>query len=277
MASEHWLACCAPLSSIWWPRKRLVYPLPRPLLCIQLTWKCLLQTHTEWQDVFILAGVIHICGVIFYGIFASGELEDWAEPPKDVQELQMEQTQLPPPGGDAGAYYGSTGGVTAVAQQQPGWNDGAQQYATWDDQGVAAQGATNPFSSATAYNGAGYTDPNAAWNNGSAGGAEYGAVDNKNSASFYETRAQYVQPSSQFQWTALQPFLIALHLLSLSSFHFFWFACANSFDHHHLLVRHQSGPIIFSVSLGALVSLTIPTLTFISCPRRLAHLAGCLC
>ena len=152
--------------------------------------------------MFILAGVIHICGVIFYGIFASGELEEWAEPPKDVQEMQMEQTQLPPPGGDATGYYGST----QVAQPASGWNDGAQQYPTWDDQQQQpATGANNPFASG-GYN---YADPNSAWNNGSAGGAgygdasnygsSYGAIDNNNSsASFYETRAQYVQPSSQY-------------------------------------------------------------------------------
>lgn len=171
------------------------------------------KTHTEWQDVFILAGVIHICGVIFYGIFASGELEEWGEPPKDIQEMQMEQTQLPPPGGESGGYYGSGANAPQISQPVNGWNDQQQQqqYPTWDDQSAAAgAGATNPFQSggAAAYN---YGD--AAWNNGAAGGAGYDAnygsygtgvpVDNNNggdgSASFYETRAQYVQPSTQYQ------------------------------------------------------------------------------
>ena len=110
--------------------------------------------------------------------------------------MQMEHTQLPPPGGDAGGYYGSAAGIaTQVAQPNSGWNDTANAYPTWDDQSAAAAGAaaTNPFATA------GYVDPNAAWNNGSAGGASYGAIDNNNSASFYETRAQYVQPSSQYQ------------------------------------------------------------------------------
>ena len=33
----------------------------------------------EWQTVFVIAGVIHFLGVIFYAIFASGELQPWAE------------------------------------------------------------------------------------------------------------------------------------------------------------------------------------------------------
>ncbi|CAG2184024.1 unnamed protein product, partial [Oppiella nova] len=45
------------------------------------------KTPAEWQDVFIIAGLIHICGVIFYAIFASGELQPWAEPPKDVEHM----------------------------------------------------------------------------------------------------------------------------------------------------------------------------------------------
>lgn len=38
------------------------------------------QTADEWQNVFIIASVVHFLGIIFYGIFASGELQHWAEP-----------------------------------------------------------------------------------------------------------------------------------------------------------------------------------------------------
>jgi hypothetical protein len=31
--------------------------------------------------VFLIASIIHFGGVIFYGIFASGEKQPWAEPP----------------------------------------------------------------------------------------------------------------------------------------------------------------------------------------------------
>lgn len=38
---------------------------------------------SEWSNVFELAGTIHFCGVIFYALFASGELQPWSEPPSD--------------------------------------------------------------------------------------------------------------------------------------------------------------------------------------------------
>jgi ACS family sodium-dependent inorganic phosphate cotransporter-like MFS transporter 6/7/8 len=36
----------------------------------------------EWSHVFLIASSIHFFGVIFYAIFASGELQPWAEEPK---------------------------------------------------------------------------------------------------------------------------------------------------------------------------------------------------
>lgn len=164
--------------------------------------------------MFILAGVIHVCGVIFYGIFASGELQDWAEPKEGTEQLQMETplalgalTGALPPGADGGAggYYGATG--AQMTQPTSAWNgEGAGQagYGTWDDQQTGAT-ATNPFAGGgggVAGAGAGYnnyTDPNTAWgSNGTAGGA-YAPDNNNTGASFYETRAQYVQPSTQYQ------------------------------------------------------------------------------
>ncbi|NWH69480.1 VGLU1 protein, partial [Piaya cayana] len=38
------------------------------------------KTREEWQWVFLIAALVHYAGVIFYGIFASGETQDWAEP-----------------------------------------------------------------------------------------------------------------------------------------------------------------------------------------------------
>lgn len=37
------------------------------------------KSSEEWSNVFELAGTIHLCGVIFYAIFASGELQAWYE------------------------------------------------------------------------------------------------------------------------------------------------------------------------------------------------------
>lgn len=39
-----------------------------------------LQTREEWQNVFLIAALVHYSGVIFYAIFASGEKQEWADP-----------------------------------------------------------------------------------------------------------------------------------------------------------------------------------------------------
>uniref|UniRef100_A0A8C7LRG5 Solute carrier family 17 member 6 n=1 Tax=Oncorhynchus mykiss TaxID=8022 RepID=A0A8C7LRG5_ONCMY len=38
------------------------------------------KTREEWQWVFLIAALVHYGGVIFYGIFASGEKQPWADP-----------------------------------------------------------------------------------------------------------------------------------------------------------------------------------------------------
>ncbi|XP_058231855.1 vesicular glutamate transporter 1 [Hemibagrus wyckioides] len=44
------------------------------------------KTREEWQYVFLIASLVHYGGVIFYGIFASGEKQDWAEPERTSEE-----------------------------------------------------------------------------------------------------------------------------------------------------------------------------------------------
>ncbi|XP_047677995.1 vesicular glutamate transporter 3 isoform X1 [Tachysurus fulvidraco] len=44
------------------------------------------KTRREWQNVFVIAAMVHYCGVIFYGIFASGEKQDWADPESTSEE-----------------------------------------------------------------------------------------------------------------------------------------------------------------------------------------------
>lgn len=44
------------------------------------------QTRREWQNVFMIAAMVHYCGVIFYAIFASGEKQDWADPESTSEE-----------------------------------------------------------------------------------------------------------------------------------------------------------------------------------------------
>uniref|UniRef100_A0A3B3TRP0 Vesicular glutamate transporter 1 n=1 Tax=Poecilia latipinna TaxID=48699 RepID=A0A3B3TRP0_9TELE len=45
------------------------------------------KTREEWQGVFLIASLVHYGGVVFYGIFASGEKQPWAEP----EELSVEK------------------------------------------------------------------------------------------------------------------------------------------------------------------------------------------
>lgn len=44
------------------------------------------QTREEWQWVFLIAALVHYAGVAFYGAFASGEPQPWAEPPREEAE-----------------------------------------------------------------------------------------------------------------------------------------------------------------------------------------------
>ncbi|KAM6188302.1 uncharacterized protein WM294_015655, partial [Sarcoramphus papa] len=53
------------------------------------------QTREEWQWVFLIAALVHYGGVAFYGAFASGEPQRWAEPPREEAE------PLAPRGGDS--------------------------------------------------------------------------------------------------------------------------------------------------------------------------------
>lgn len=39
------------------------------------------QSKDEWSVVFTIAALVHLFGITFYGIFASGELQPWADPP----------------------------------------------------------------------------------------------------------------------------------------------------------------------------------------------------
>lgn len=54
----------------------------------------------SWKTVFILAATVHFVGITFYGIFASGELQPWAEPTpeqlKAWEDAANMQKGLPP-------------------------------------------------------------------------------------------------------------------------------------------------------------------------------------
>uniref|UniRef100_A0A8C6L6L9 Solute carrier family 17 member 7 n=1 Tax=Nothobranchius furzeri TaxID=105023 RepID=A0A8C6L6L9_NOTFU len=72
------------------------------------------KTREEWQGVFLIASIVHYGGVLFYGIFASGEKQPWAEPEElsvekcgilDEDELANETEELYRTSGGAG--YGA--------------------------------------------------------------------------------------------------------------------------------------------------------------------------
>lgn len=71
------------------------------------------KTREEWQYVFLIAALVHYGGVIFYGCFASGEKQWWAEPEKisdekcgilDEDELANETEELYRTGPGGGGY-----------------------------------------------------------------------------------------------------------------------------------------------------------------------------
>uniref|UniRef100_A0A0R3RPA0 MFS domain-containing protein n=1 Tax=Elaeophora elaphi TaxID=1147741 RepID=A0A0R3RPA0_9BILA len=55
------------------------------LTCPFVTEKLISRGPRGWEKVFLLASLIHFTGVTFYAVYASGELQDWAEP-KDEEE-----------------------------------------------------------------------------------------------------------------------------------------------------------------------------------------------
>ena len=59
-----------------------------------------MQSRASWKIVFLMAATVHSIGVTFYAIFASGDLQPWAEPPSDEQKKvwdPMEGAKSPPP------------------------------------------------------------------------------------------------------------------------------------------------------------------------------------
>ena len=67
------------------------------------SWLNLLKTPKEWSHVFLIASLIHFAGVTFYGIFASGEKQPWADP-KDEDNLDMNSFEQK---GNKSYYYKS--------------------------------------------------------------------------------------------------------------------------------------------------------------------------
>ncbi|CAB1339302.1 unnamed protein product [Coregonus sp. 'balchen'] len=88
------------------------------------------KTREEWQWVFLIAALVHYGGVIFYGIFASGEKQPWADPELTSDEKCgfIDEDELAEETGDITQSYGALGGGPAktygATTQNGGWADG---------------------------------------------------------------------------------------------------------------------------------------------------------
>merc|ERR1712038_1579243 len=98
------------------------------------------KIEAEWGRVFLIASSIHFMGVIFYVIFASGELQDWAVDNSGVDEaMEMEGG-----GGDNAVdptvqQYGTETGYT----EDYGVPKSADLTAAADDQGYGTMSSNN--------------------------------------------------------------------------------------------------------------------------------------
>ncbi|XP_013926265.1 PREDICTED: vesicular glutamate transporter 2 [Thamnophis sirtalis] len=87
------------------------------------------KTREEWQYVFLIAALVHYCGVVFYGIFASGEKQPWADPEQTSEEKCgfIHEDELDEETGDITqnyVNYGTTKSYGATTQINGGWPDG---------------------------------------------------------------------------------------------------------------------------------------------------------
>ncbi|XP_055336533.1 vesicular glutamate transporter 1-like [Paramacrobiotus metropolitanus] len=90
----------------------------------------------EWEKVFLIAAVIHICGVIFYGIFASGEKQPWADPPAEETNAWHQSLQGGNYNQNAINYgtAGKGGGYGAVEEGYGTQPDAGYNYVTRTEQ-----------------------------------------------------------------------------------------------------------------------------------------------
>jgi ACS family sodium-dependent inorganic phosphate cotransporter-like MFS transporter 6/7/8 len=118
--------------------------------------------------------MIHFCGVIFYAMFASGELQPWAEPMAGTVMIDAQGNPMIPgvPPAAIGTTVIASGATTTTI---PGAVDPMNQWgASAAGAGGVMTGGNNPFgqpNGTTAAGGYPSTDPYAAasWNDPSAG------------------------------------------------------------------------------------------------------------
>ena len=94
----------------------------------------------QWQTVFCIASGIHFFGVIFYALFASGELQDWAKAAPCDETMEMNNDFEKPNNGNA---YGANPNVVTEYEEQQNF---VQQEPS-DYSGGQGQPSANPFTS----------------------------------------------------------------------------------------------------------------------------------
>lgn len=87
------------------------------------------KTREEWQYVFLIAALVHYGGVIFYGLFASGDKQPWADPEQTSDEKCgfIHEDELAEETGDISQNYinySNTKSYGATTQMNSGWPNG---------------------------------------------------------------------------------------------------------------------------------------------------------
>ncbi|KAI4872190.1 hypothetical protein NFI96_031018 [Prochilodus magdalenae] len=106
------------------------------------------KTREEWQNVFLIASLVHYGGVVFYGIFASGEKQPWADPEEtseekcgfiDEDELAEETGDITlshAPLGAQGAFGAPPKSYGATTQLNGGWAEGWEKKEEYIQEGA---------------------------------------------------------------------------------------------------------------------------------------------
>ncbi|MBN3284278.1 VGL2A protein, partial [Polyodon spathula] len=102
------------------------------------------KTREEWQYVFLIAALVHYGGVIFYGIFASGDKQSWADPELTSEEKCgfINEDELAEETGDITRGYSNLGTAKtygATTQLNGGWPDGWEKKEEYVQEGQDAR------------------------------------------------------------------------------------------------------------------------------------------
>ncbi|VDL78987.1 unnamed protein product [Nippostrongylus brasiliensis] len=93
------------------------------LTCPIVTEKFTESGPHGWVKVFLLASLIHFTGVTFYAIYASGELQDWAEPKPEEESWNVTALNHR---GSTGRSSTDQGNSSATNPFTAAWNESTQ-------------------------------------------------------------------------------------------------------------------------------------------------------